>query len=114
MVREMVTFLGLGFLIGVVFTLFIGTIMWSSGSISFGQATCPDAKSICPPTAEFLPACATCGVQIVTPTFTLTPTPSDTPTPDLAATATAACTAFGEQFPGTPCPSPDLTSTPTP
>lgn len=112
--HEMITFSVLGFLIGIVFALFIGTLLWSFGIISLGPSSCPDAKSLCPPTAEALPVCPTCAVQFVTPTYTPTPAPTATPSPDMAATATAACSAFEAQFPGTPCPPLEPTATPAP
>jgi hypothetical protein len=110
MVREMATFLGLGFLIGAVFTVFVGTILWSYGMITFGQVSCPEQKTTCPATPDL----ALGGIQVITATIAPTSTPTDTPTPDLLATATAACEAFSEQFPGTPCPPPEATVTPSP
>jgi hypothetical protein len=110
--RELVTLMVLGFLIGIVFTLFVGTVLWSLGYVSLGESGCPDGDSICPPTAAVAPTCPTCEVLIVTVTPTRTPTNTPSPTPDIRATATAACETFSEQFPGTPCPPLEATATP--
>lgn len=108
--RRLLLIGGLGFAVGVVFVLFLATLFWSLGWLHFGAAPgCPEAKATCPPTPAFMPACPTCAVEFVTlPPPTATPTP----TPDIAATATAACEAFLDDFPGTPCPSPQPTSAP--
>lgn len=111
--RRLLLIGGLGFAIGAVFVLFIGTVLWSVGVLHLGAAPgCPEAKTTCPPTPAFLPACPTCEVQIQEVTVP-PPTATETPTPDLQATATAACGNFQAQFPGTPCP-PFETATPTP
>ena len=110
--RELMIIMVLGFLIGLVFATFIGTVLWSFGYLTWGEVGCPDAKTICPATPAALPVCATCEVIVVTPTPSPTNTPTLTPTPDIQATATAACQAFGQQFPGTPCPPLEPTATP--
>lgn len=110
--RELGTFMVFGFLIGIVFTVFVGTVLWSFGYLTLGEVRCPSEKSICPPTAALAPPCPTCEVLVITVTPSRTPTETTTPTPDIPATATAACEAFADQFPGTPCPPLEATATP--
>lgn len=110
--RELITIMVLGALIGMVFTIFVGTVLWSLGYLTLGQAGCPDPDSICPPAVGTPPVCPTCGVLVVTVTPTPTATSTPSATPDIQATGTAACQAFAEEFPGTPCPPLEATATP--
>ena len=110
--RELMIIMLLGFLIGLVFATFIGTVLWSFGYLTLGEGACPTDSTVCPATPAALPVCPTCEVLVVTATPMPTDTPTLTPTPDLQAMATAACQAFNQQFPGTPCPPLEPTATP--
>ena len=109
--RNLLTVALLAFLIGLAFALFVGTVLWSFGYLHVGQVSCPEPKAACPATAT-PQVCPTCGITVVTVTPSITPSPTLTPTPDIAATATAACEAFEDQFPLTPCPPLEPTATP--
>ncbi len=100
--RLFIITLVIGVLIGLVLSFLVAYGLLAFGYLSIGQPVCPRAEGICPPTLQVAPpVCPTCEVIFVTvPPSTETPSP----TPDIGATATAACAAFRQQFPGTPCP----------
>jgi len=105
---------GLGILIGIVLSSFVGYGLFITGSFDRDRATraLPAVTEICPTAAVPSPVCPTC-TPMDTPDSKVmsTPTATFTATPDFAATATAACASHISRFPGTPCP-PFATATP--
>ncbi len=91
----------IGILMGMTILSLVGYLLWATGSLHFGDVSCPSAEELCLQTFD-LPT------STMTPTVTQTATPSPpeivTTTPDLPLTATVACATFEAEFPGTPCP----------